>query len=450
MINLLFFFTNKNWEVIIIAKHINYEERLEIEMSLKSGLSVSEISKKLKRHKSTISREIRLRAVVKKTGCNGRNYNPCIYRYECKITGLCNENICNKKSGKRYIYCRYCANCFENCELFVEEYCEKLKKPPYVCNGCQTRDTCTLTKKYYEAKCAELSYETLLKESRKGIEKTPEEIKRIDEIIKPLIIKGHSIHHIIANNKDIIMTSERTIYNYIEAGVFSVKNMDLPRRVRYRPRKRTKQIYKVDKKCLEGRRYNDYLKFIDENKDITIVQMDTVEGIKGGKVLLTIHFIDTSFMIIFLRDTNDSKSVTECFNRIYKITGENEFKKLFNILLTDNGSEFSNPESIERIAGNERLTRIFYCYPYSPYLKPEVENNHTLIRRIIPKGKSMDNLTQEKVTIIMSHINSYTRKKLNDQSPYDVFSQRYGYNLIKSLGIERIEPNDIILKPNLV
>lgn len=208
--------------------------------------------------------------------------------------------------------------------------------------------------------------------------------------------------------------------------------------------------YKVDTKCLEGRRYEDYLDFIDRNKDISIVQMDTVEGRKGGKVLLTIHFIDTSFMLMLLRDSNDSKSVTEWFKWIYYAVGAEYFQTLFPVILTDNGSEFSDPSKIEIIDGEDKLTNIFYCYPYSAFQKPEIENNHELIRRIIPKGKSMDNLTQDNIQLVISHVNSYTRKKLNDQSLFDAFSSRYGFKLIDALGIEKISPNDIILKPNLI
>ena len=290
----------------------------------------------------------------------------------------------------------------------------------------------------------------MLVESRVGIECSLEEVKRLDDIIKPLVNKGQSVHHILVNNKDTIMVSEKTIYKYIEIGALSVKNIDLPRKVRYRPRRKVKMRYKVDKKCLDGRRYDDYIEFIQENKDISIVEMDSVEGKKGGKVLLTIHFVDTSFMLMFIRDANDSKSVKECFGSIYDAVGADYFKRLFPVILTDNGSEFSDPTSIEMVQGTEKLTNIFFCYPYSAFQKPEVENNHELIRRVIPKGKSMNHLTQVDIRLLMSHVNSYTRKKLNDQSPYDAFSSRYGFDLINALGVTKIEPNDVILKPYLL
>lgn len=428
-----------------MAKHLSFDDRLDIEKYLKLEFSLSEISRRLNRHKSTISREITLRSELNRKGCYGRSYNACIYRYDCILNNICKESKCKKK----HKYCRFCGYCNDSCEYFREDVCEKLKSPPYVCNSCETRNKCTLTKWYYSAKTAQGYYEGLLVESRVGIECPPEEIKRLDNIISPLVSKGQSVHHIHANNKDTIMVSERTIYNYIESGVLSVKNIDLPRKVRYRPRKKYQMEYKVDKKCLEDRRYDDYTSFMNDNKDIATVQMDTVEGRKGGKVLLTIHFVDTSFMLMFLRDTNDSKSVTECFRRIYNILGKECFTKHFPVILTDNGSEFSDPSSIE-VQDIDKLTSIFYCYPYSAFLKPEVENNHELIRRIIPKGKSMDNYTQEDIALVMSHVNSYTRKKLNDQSPYDAFSSRYGFKLINALGISSINPNDIILKPSLL
>ena len=429
-----------------MAKHLTYDDRLEIERLIKLDFSLSEISTELNRHKSTISREITLRSTIDRKGCYGRNYNACVYRYDCVMNEVCNEKICKKK----YKYCRFCNKCNDFCEYFKETICERLQSTPYVCNNCDNRNKCTLKKFFYSAKMAQKDYEGLLVESRLGIESSPEEIGRLDKIIKPLVDKGHSVHHILANNKDSIMVCEKTIYKYIEVGALSVKNIDLPRKVRYRPRKKKQMGYKVDKSCLEGRRYEDYLRFIDEDKDIATVQMDTVEGTKGGKVLLTIHFVDTSFMLMFIRDANDSKSVTECFEAIYDAIGKEHFMKLFPVILTDNGSEFSNPDKIEKVYDGEKLTSIFYCHPYAAYEKPEVENNHELIRRVIPKGKSMDAFNQQDINLLMSHVNSYVRKKLNDQSPFDAFSSRYGFELINSLGISLINPNDIILKPSLL
>lgn len=428
-----------------MPKHLTFDDRLHIEQYLLWNYSLSEIAKILGYHKSTISREIRSRSFADKKGCYGHSYNACLLRFDCDLKNICRDTRCKKRLSS----CKFCKHCNENCKYFKEDICEKLNFHPYVCNNCSRKSKCTLTKRYYSAKTAQKNYEKILVESRLGIENSMEEILRIDNIITPLTHKGQSIHHICLNNKNTIMVSEKTIYKYIGEGILSTKNIDLPRKIRYKPRVKKRMGYKVDKHCLNSRRYSDYEKFLDKNKDIAVVQMDTVEGKKGGKVLLTIHFVDTSFMVMLLRDANDSKSVTECFKQIYDSVGPQYFRKLFPVILTDNGSEFSDPENIECING-KKLTNVFYCYPYSVYLKPEIENNHELIRKVIPKSKSMDNLTQKDINILMSNVNSYKRKNLNDQSPSDAFSSRYGFKLINALNIYLIAPNNINLTPDLL
>jgi len=179
-------------------------------------------------------------------------------------------------------------------------------------------------------------------------------------------------------------------------------------------------------------------------------QMDTVEGAKGGKVLLTIHFTNFQFMLAFLRDANTSQSVIDIFNGLEQMLSYEMFLTLFPVILTDNGSEFSNPLAIEFNNLGQQRTHVFYCDPSAPYQKGAVENNHEFIRRIIPKGKSFDAYTQDDINLMLSHINSYGRKKLNNQSPTLVFSFLHKDDILKKLGIGIIQPNDIILTPQLL
>ena len=247
------------------------------------------------------------------------------------------------------------------------------------------------------------------------------------------------------------MFSDKTIYKLIDLGLLKVRNIDLPRKVRFRQRRKKTTIYKVDKNCLVGRIYEDFLEYLKNNPDTPIVQMDTVEGMKGGKVLLTIHFVGCSFMLVFIREHNDAQSVIDIFNYLQNILGINKFKELFILILTDNGSEFSNPLEIEFDSNTgEKRTQIFYCHPSSPYEKGSCEVNHELLRRILPKGTSFDDLTQKNINLMMSHINSYKRKKLNNVSPYTVFSNLYGENTTKLLGIQKIEPNKVNLSTTLL
>jgi IS30 family transposase len=175
-----------------------------------------------------------------------------------------------------------------------------------------------------------------------------------------------------------------------------------------------------------------------------------VEGAKGGKVLLTIHFREPQFMLAFLRDANTSRSVINIFEKLYLELGPEVFTKLFPVILTDNGSEFSNPSAIELDAQGNPRTRIYYCDPSSPYQKGAAENNHELIRRIVPKGRSLNDFGQQDISRMMDHINSYARKKLNNRSPHLFFSFLHGPEILQKLGTTLIPPNDVTLKPELL
>ena len=178
--------------------------------------------------------------------------------------------------------------------------------------------------------------------------------------------------------------------------------------------------------------------------------MDSLEGTKGEKVLLTIHFRNPQFMLALIRDSNTSKSVIDIFEMLYSSLSREDFTTLFPVILTDNGSEFSNPTAIEFDTKGNRRTRIFFCDPSKPYQKGAVENNHTLIRRVIPKGVSLNNFCQSDIQLMMNHINSYSRKKLNNRSPHQLFSFLYGNDILNKLGATLIPVNSITLKPSLI
>ena len=415
-----------------MKKHLSLSERLDIENGLSVKKSFKEIARSIGKDCTTISREIRNHYVVKNTGGIGRQFNNCIYRSTCPNRGKnCNLN---------------------NCTEFKEQKCNLLNKPPYVCNGCKLKNQCTLTKHFYDAAYANNEYLSNLSEVRSGVMIYQNEIDNLNSILTPLICEqNQSIHQVIINNKNKIMFSDKTIYKYIDLGILNVRNIDLPRKVRFRNRTKATTVYKIDKKCLENRTYEDFLNYIKEHPDTPIVEMDSVEGKKGGKVLLTIHFVNCSFMLAFIREHNDAQSVIDIFNHLQDILGINKFKELFVVILTDNGSEFSNPTEIEfDIKTGELRTQIFYCHPSSPFEKGACEVNHELLRRILPKGTSFDDLTQNDINLIMSHINSYKRKKLNNVSPLTMFSTIYGKETVDKLGIQEIEPNSVNLSKNIL
>lgn len=425
-------------------KHLSLGDRITIESMLKNKHNFREIADVLDKDPTTISKEVRSHLIFRRVGGMHINYNNCMHRYTCTRNHLCNP--CH--SERKYKKCKSCSMCNSFCPDFQKQVCEKLSKPPYVCNGCGTRYSCSLEKRLYVAKDADQEYRHVLSETRTGISLSESEIHHLDEIVTPLIRKGQSPHHICVTNQDAIMVSERTIYRLIDSRILSSMNIELPRKVRYSARKNKVHV-KVDKSCRIGRNYDDFKKFMNLHPDLPVTQLDSVEGKRGGKVLLTIHFVKAEFMLAFLRDHNDSRSVIDIFERLYFELRPDRFMKLFKVCLADNGIEFSNPAAIEFDAQNNRRTRIFYCNPSAPYQKGSAERNHEFIRNFIPKGVDLSDYTQADISLMMDHINSYCRESLGDKSPYEMFSFLYGKELLDLLGCHHIPPQEVTLSKSI-
>ena len=426
-------------------KHLLLSERLLIEQHLNNRMSFKGIGKELSKDPTTIAKEVKSHIYFKNSGAYGRPFNDCINRNSCTSTNICGKPICRDRS------CNFCAatSCTTRCIVYQKEICRHLSKTPYVCNGCSFRRNCTLEKRLYIATDAQKEYEVVRSEARQGIQLTEADAHRLDNIISPLLKKGQSLHSICINHKDEIMYDERTLYNYVDYGIFSAKNIDMPRKVRM-SRRKPKKIYKVDKVCRIGRTHNDFTAFLQSHPCFPIVEMDSVEGTKGGKVLLTLHFTIPQFMLAFIRDANTSQSVIDIIDQLYLQLRPDVFCYLFKVLLGDNGSEFSNPRAIEFDKQGNRRTNVFYCDPSAPFQKGAAENNHSFIRRIIPKGKSLDVYTQDDIDLMMNHINSYGRNNLGNKTPYEIFALLYGEEILRKMGATFIQPDEVTLHPSLL
>lgn len=429
------------------GKQFTLSERINIQTCLDKGLTFTETANETGLKRSSISKEVKLRKSNVKIGRCGGNHNNCSLYDECRITSLC--QVCEKvTSSNPNPKCRTCLKCNDKCYSFKEAECELLKKAPHVCNGCKNRKRCRYTKILYDAHQADKNKNEEYRESHKGFYITEEELNYMDEIISKPIKNGQSIHVALVNHKDEILCSEKTIYNYINAGAMSIKRMDLVRAVRYRERKKGIKEHKVDKSCRIHRTMDDFTKFM--NGSLCYVEGDTVEGKKGGKCLTTLIFKQFNLQLSFIKEHNTSAETIKVFDFLYETLGRELYMKLFYVLLLDNGTEFSNPSAIEFDKDGNRRSYVFYCDPKHSEQKGTCEKNHEEIRKIIPKGVSMDNYSQDDINFMMSHINSYLRKKLNDISPYDAFSLVYGNDILPKLGITRVSPDDVILKPSLL
>ena len=156
-------------------------------------------------------------------------------------------------------------------------------------------------------------------------------------------------------------------------------------------------------------------------------------------------------MLIYLLPYKQAKYVNTVFNILKKKLGIQEFKRLFEVILTDNGSEFFNPISIEvDYETGEVLSHVFYCDPYCSYQKGSIEKNHEYIRYILPKYSSFNNLTQENCDLIASHINSTSRTILNNKTPYEAVQTLISVDIINKLNIKLISPEHVNLSLSLL
>lgn len=419
--------------------HLTLDERNYIEQELMKNTSFKEIAHYLGKDPSTISKEIKKHRIKKEGQSIHIGFNHCARRYNCH-----RKNICSTRCKKE---CRQCKDCNSVCPDFEDGICLRLKRAPFVCNGCSNRFNCRNTKYYYRALPSFNKYKDILSESRQGINMTELELSNLDKLISPLIKQGQSISHIYQTHD--IPCSRSTLYRYLAKNCFSVGPLDLPRKVRMKKRKEKRTKLK-DTKARTNRTYEDFQKYIELHPDLPIVEMDTVEGTKGGKVLLTLLFRASRLMLAFILFEKTQKEVLRVFNMLEHELGNELFEKTFPIILTDNGTEFGNPLSLEFNEDGIGRTRIFYCNPRASYQKGMIEKNHEFIRYVLPKGSSFDNLLQTDIDLMINHINSLGRNSLNWFAPIDVAKFTLDKEVLKKLNLKKIKPDEIQLNPKLL
>lgn len=389
----------------MIKKRLTIENRMLIEQLLRVNYKLENIAYAIDSNPSTVSREIKKRRI----------------------------------SGKG---------------VFKE--CDKTNRFPYVCNGCLNKTYCRKKKYYYNYIKAQNNYEYLLKNSRIGIDMSIDEIDYWNDYFKDKIKnKNQPILHLFNNIEKEFPKSIQTFYNYVHKGYFSFINDEmLPRAYSYKPRKRTdeKTVIRLDNNIRNGRSLRDMNNYLEEHPNVNIVEMDTVIGkFEDKKCILTLYFRNSKLMLMFLIDKYKPKSVSNVFKQLRKNLGDDDFKKLFEILLTDNGWEFSKPEDIEfDQQTGEKLTNLFYCEPYSSWQKGGIERNHEFIRYIIPKGITFDRLTKQNIIDMMNNINNVSRKSLNYETPYNLFRNIYGNKITKKLHLDPIQKDEVNLSYNIL
>lgn len=414
--------------------HLTVQERIIIEKGIENGSTKAAIALTIGKDKSTVGKEIKKhRELVHKSS----------YKINCANMKNCSHNhVC------------------DNCADFKPFTCNRRDRSPGACNGCSKYTHCRYDKYRYKADFSHKKYREDLVDSRTGINMSYEECKAMADIIVPLIKAGHSPYHIVTNHPELNI-SEKTLYNYIENGIFrefGLLDIDLRIKTKRKITKKASNKYKKreDKKYLNGRTYDDFINYTAENKNLSVVEMDTVyNNGSTGPFMQKFKFLDYSFMFIVYQEEKAAKSMVEGVDLLEKILGEDLFSEEVAIIKTDRGSEFCDAEGFEKEENESRRTRIFYCDPMASGQKGSLENNHKEIRYICPKENDLKDLglnSQEKANLIVSHINSQSKEHLKGKSPLEVmeFMNPALYQKFKDFGIERINKDNIVLKPYLL
>lgn len=395
---------------------------------------------------TTISREI-LRNRIEMAPVKKCKVKPitCKNFADCTIKGICSSG-CPKR-------CRSCSwkRCEEVCSEFKAIRCTTPQGYPHICNSCTTKNRCLEQRFIYRARSAQAASEIRLSESRSGIDLSGAELAFISDIVTPLIKQGQSVATILNNHPE-IKQSPSTIYRYLAEGVLDARSIDLPRAVRIKKRKKKNPNKRLGKHDDDGRSYDDFMA-LPEGVRNGATEMDTVIGKVGGKCLLTFCCRQGELFYALLLQAKTSACVIEGLDLL-----EQELVKAcvlvevaWPVLLTDNGVEFSDFEAIETSRNHpEKRCDLYFCNPYSSWEKPHVENAHTLLRRVLPKKTSFDDLTQKDMNLICSHINSYRRKGLDWKSPFETLPEWGQENMPRALGMKIIPPDDINLTPGLL
>ena len=425
------------------GKQLTFDDRCEIEEMLKSSESFREIARKLNVSPTTVSNEVKLnRTFFRSRELPTAAQSRCGHYKECRIVMLCYKCSSDAASCKR---CQR-KRCYDLCEKFDPLVCPEREVAPFVCTSCRKRGYCSKQKARYTASKAQTKHDERLRAAHAGVACNPSELRIMVDKVKKLLSQGQSLEAIWAVHGDEFPVCVRTFYNYMEQGVMGLANIELPKKVKYAPRK--KRPEGAPRMDLAGRTYADWLALPETLRMLT-VQIDCVEGLRrNSKCILSLHFVRLFFQLYILLPGKTQAHVKAALDAVDAYC-EGSFADTFPVLLGDRGSEFLDFLKIETGLDGARRTSMFYCDPVKPGQKGACEKNHVELRKILPKGTDFDALTQWDVSIVCSHVNSYVRAG-QWVAPIALASLVLPASLLESLGVATVPPDEVVMRPSLL
>lgn len=335
--------------------------------------------------------------------------------------------------------------------------CPRLAAWPRCCNGCGRYRAIGCKRRphvFYEARAAQLCADSVLVSSRRGIDADEPAAAARLEAIRDCLRRGLSPEQMAARNGGPVDLSPSTIYRWVSAGYDGMTNMELRRKVGYRPRKRAAGRAATRH---SARRSHAAFLALGEDACAAAWEMDTVEGAREDSAcLLTLLHRPSRLQLALPLEEKTAGCVADALEGVRAILGADGTCRVFRAVLTDNGAEFSDEAAIAALLGEgPGETRLFYCDPRRSDQKGACERNHVEIRKLLPKGAGIrfDRLAPADLALAMSHVNSEPRGALGFATPARAFRAMLGEDaaaLLDAYGVEDVPLGDLDLTPGLI
>lgn len=319
-----------------------------------------------------------------------------------------------------------------------EDACPKLLEWPHCCNGCRLRRY-HCSRKWrceYSAARAQALADAELRESRMGVDRGEAEFEHVMGLIRSDVARGLSPEQIALARAAEVGASASTIYRWIGRGYAGMSSLELRRKCGYKPPRQTAHG--------AARSFAAFMELPGEER-AAACEMDTVTGLKSDRrCLLTLYLRAFRFQFALPTPDKTAASTGSALDMLEK-AAPRAFRRLFPLLLTDNGAEFADCEGIERSALDPAARRcsVFYCDARQSQQKGGCERNHVELRKILPKGRgiSFDRLTGRDCAVLMSQMNSEPRPSLGGMCAIDMLLAALGADgreLLDALGVEKV------------
>ena len=385
----------------------------------------------------------------RKAVCRDRNW--------CKRTKVCatcvREGVCCSSCDAR--------DCRDECSAYAEQTaCDILTRAPWVCNACsKNRYGCNRANRHVYYAC--VAHKTSLErrsDARKGIDMPKEKAEVALSCIKDGISRGLSPYEISVLYEDAVGVHRSTIYRWVDAGYGGLTNLELERKVGFKPR--DKKAKRTSTSHSKKRSHEEFLKLAKELQE-SRSELDCVVGKNTNRqAVLTLYNLPSHLQLALLLDAHDCANVKKELKNVKSVMPARMHDAWTRVTLTDNGEEFSDEAGIgellgENAAGGELEVHLYYCDPRQSQQKGGCEKNHTEIRQLLEKGMfSFDEFTRADMRVIMSHINSNPRASLGGKSPIEmlrfVFGDKDADALLDAFGIREVPRDELVLKPKIL